>query len=232
MRCSSSGLPATGAEAISRLWKRWSPETGPTSSSASEAISARSHSSRRPMRPASARASSRRSPTSRFIRFELRRAEETAATSSSEPSSVASEASSSSRLARMLVSGVRSSCEASATNSRCRLIVLSVSDRAASSSPKHLIERPRQLGDLVVALRLGDPARGVSRRGDLAGGGRQRRDRPHRPVGDSHAGDPGEDRADRHPHGRGTARAARSSRRPRIRGARTGGRAGGGRGRS
>ena len=34
----------------------------------------------------------------------------------------------------MLVSGVRSSCEASATNSRCACIICSVSERAASSS--------------------------------------------------------------------------------------------------
>ncbi len=34
----------------------------------------------------------------------------------------------------MLVSGVRSSCEASATNSRCTCIICSVSERAASSS--------------------------------------------------------------------------------------------------
>ena len=44
-----------------------------------------------------------------------------------------SEACSSSRLATMLVSGVRSSCEASATNSRCFRIAASRSERAASS---------------------------------------------------------------------------------------------------
>ena len=53
---------------------------------------------------------------------------------SSASGSAASDCSSSSRLARMLVSGVRNSWEASATNSRCRFIAPSVSDREASSS--------------------------------------------------------------------------------------------------
>ena len=72
--------------------------------------------------PASARASSSRSATSRRIRREERSAE--AAASRCSPSSASS---SSSRLASTEVSGVRSSCEASATNSRWRASVASVS---------------------------------------------------------------------------------------------------------
>ena len=68
------------------------------------------------------------------MRFEDRSAEPTASCSSSVPGSEASRSWSNSRLARMLVSGVRSSCDASATNSRCNCIICSVSDRAASSS--------------------------------------------------------------------------------------------------
>ena len=80
-------------------------------------------------RPASARASSSRSATSRRIRRLERSAE--AAASRCSPCSVSS---SSSRFASTDVSGVRSSCEASATNSRWRSSAASVSVRASSSA--------------------------------------------------------------------------------------------------
>ena len=68
-------------------------------------------------------------PTSRRIRREERSAERAASACSPW-----SESASSSRLASTLVSGVRSSCEASATNWRWRASIASVSPRAASSS--------------------------------------------------------------------------------------------------
>ena len=70
---------------------------------------------------------------------------------------------SSSRFASTLVSGVRSSCEASATNSRWRCSAPSVSMRALSSALEHLLERRA-------------PARRPRRR--RAAGGRSARGRP------------------------------------------------------
>ena len=65
------------------------------------------------------------------------------------------EACSSSRLARTLVSGVRSSCEASATNSRClRHRRLALGARRVELA-QHLLERAGQLPDLVVDLGVG-----------------------------------------------------------------------------
>ncbi len=85
--------------------------------------------SRGTTRPTSVRASSSRSATSRRMRCEERSAERAAS-----PCSPCSDSASSSRFASTLVSGVRSSCEASATNCRWRASVDSVSERAASSS--------------------------------------------------------------------------------------------------
>ena len=108
----------------------WSDDSAPASRAASAATAARSTGPRGSSRPASARASSSRSPTSRRMRRDERSAE-----SAMSRCSPASSASSSSRFARMLVSGVRSSCDASATNLRWRASVASVSPRAALSSP-------------------------------------------------------------------------------------------------
>ena len=80
-------------------------------------------------RAASVRASSSRSATSRRIRWEERSAERAAS-----PWSPSRDSASSSRFASTLVSGVRSSCEASATKRRWRASIVSVSPRAASSS--------------------------------------------------------------------------------------------------
>ena len=104
----------------------------------------------------------------------------------------ASEACSSSRLARMLVSGVRSSCEASATNSRCFFIAASRSARAASSE-RSICSRVRASSPTSSsAFGLRHVARGVAGVGDLARGRGQRGDRPHRPAGDRDAGEAGE----------------------------------------
>ena len=89
----------------------------------------------------------------------------------------------------MLVSGVRSSCEASATNSRWAWTSCWASVREASSSREHRIERPSQLGDLVVGRRLRHRERRVARRRDFARGRGQRRDRPHRPLRHPQAGE-------------------------------------------
>ena len=74
-----------------------------------------------------------------------------------------SDSASSSRFASTLVSGVRSSCEASATNWRWRASIASVSPRAASSSRSIPSQRARQLGDLVVGLAAGARSREGSR---------------------------------------------------------------------
>ena len=122
-------------------------------------------------RPASARASSSRSPTSRRMRREERSAE-----SAMSRCSPASSASSSSRLARMLVSGVRSSCEASATNLRWRVERgLGLLARGAQLA-EHVLEGVREVGHLVVGLRLRQRDVRVARAGDLArGAGEARR---------------------------------------------------------
>ena len=88
---------------------------------------------RAPSRPASARASSSRSDTSLLMRREERSADAVASASSLRPDS-SSDSWSSSRLASVLVSGVRSSCEASATKSRWACIACSRSVRASSSA--------------------------------------------------------------------------------------------------
>ena len=99
------------------------------SAAASRATATRSTGAVVASRPASARASRSRSVT--ILRMRL---DERSADSAISRCSPASSDSSSSRFARMLVSGVRSSCDASATNSRWRTSVASVSPRAALSS--------------------------------------------------------------------------------------------------
>ena len=103
-----------------------------------------------------------------------------------------SEACSSSRLARTLVSGVRSSCEASATNSRCFFIAASRSVRAASSERSICSSVRASSPTSSLDLGVGHVAGGVAGAGDLARGRGQRRDRPHRPAGDRDAGEAGE----------------------------------------
>ena len=109
-----------------------------------------------------------------------------------------SSSSSSSRLASTEVSGVRSSCEASATNSRWRTSALSVSVRAPSRAWSIASSVRRQLGDLVVGLGVGEGQRRVARALDPAGGRRQLGDRLHRAARGGQAGQQGQQRAAEH----------------------------------
>ena len=113
----------------------------------------------------------------------------------------ASSASSSSRLARMLVSGVRSSCEASATKSRWRSSVASVSSRAAPSSrsmSSSVLARSdtsslaRGLGSVMSGSRV----RATSRAARVRPG-----DRAHRARATYEAAEEGEQRAAEHAEG-------------------------------
>ncbi len=131
---------------------------------------------------------------------------------------------SSSRLARMLVSGVRSSCEASATNSRWRSSEASVSPRAALSSPQHVLERVRQVGDLVVGLGFGSVHVGVARAGDLARGARQAGDRPHRAACHDQPAEQRQQRPAEHAEGEEQPHAVDRARRSRSPACRTAGR--------
>ena len=81
----------------------------------------------------------------------------------SRPARRSSSSVSSSRLASTLVSGVRSSCEASATNSRWRSSIAWVSVRGGVERAEHPLERAGQLGDLVLGLGVGEPPAGVAR---------------------------------------------------------------------
>ena len=147
-----------------------------------------------PVRPASARASSSRSETRRLIRREERSADSIISPSSPRRSAVSSRSWSSSRLARMLVSGVRSSCEASATNSRCACIICSVSERAASSS-RSICSRVRASSPTSSSVSgsgmrsEGSRVEAISRAVAVSVG-----DRPHRAPRDR---DPGQSREQR-----------------------------------
>ena len=97
----------------------------------------------------------------------MRREERSAEAAASRCSPVSS-SSSSSRFASTEVSGVRSSCEASATNSRWRASAPSVSARALVERREHRVQRAGQLGHLVLGLGVGQLQRGVARALDLA----------------------------------------------------------------
>ena len=164
-RCSSSRAPSISAPggAATQMW--WSPATGSSSPAASVTTSERSSGACGATRPASARASSSRSATRRRIRREERSAD--AAASRCSPSSSIS---SSSRLASTEVSGVRSSCDASATNcALARERRLRLGARLVQRL-EHALQRRRELGDLVVRLRVGDRQRRVARARDRARG--------------------------------------------------------------
>ena len=118
---------------------------------------------------------------------------------------------SSSRFASTLVSGVRSSCEASATNSRWRLQRALGLEARALERAEHLLERLRQLGDLVVAVRLGDGERGVAGPRDLARGGRDVGHRAQRAARQREPAEQREQRAAEDAEGQEQAHAARPS---------------------
>ena len=58
--------------------------------------------------------------------------------------------------------------------------------------PQHVLERARQVGDLVVGLRLRQLDGRVTRPGDVAGRAGEPGDRRHRPAGEGQAGEEGE----------------------------------------
>ncbi len=93
---------------------------------------------------------------------------------------------------------MRSSCDASATNCRCRASVASVSPRASLSANSMLSSVLRQLGDLVVGLGMGDRQRRVARARDRARGVGEPRDRRHRARRGGEAGEQRERRAAQH----------------------------------
>ena len=95
----------------------------------------------------------------------------------------------------MLVSGVRSSCEASATNWRWRASVSSRLVARRLEAVEHVLERARQLGDLVVGRGLGERRAGVAGARDVARAGGERGDRRHRAAADDQPAEEGEERA-------------------------------------
>ena len=191
MRWSSSALPSTRSGCSLSMTKTRLPISGAASAAASPAISARSTRPWAERRPASARASSSRSLTSRLIRREERSAESTTSRSSAW-SAPPSDACSSSRLASTLVSGVRSSCEASATNSRCCCSAVLPLGPGAVQRAQHLLQRLRQFADLVFDRRVGHVLGGVAGFGDLFGARGEGGDRAHRAARDRHPGEAGE----------------------------------------
>ncbi len=161
-RCSSSRTPSTIAGWAS-IDSPWRSAIGPSSAAASIRTSPRSVGRWGWTRRASARASSSRSPTSRRIR----RVERSAASAVS-ACSPASSSVSRSRLASTLVRGVRSSCEASAMNSRCRSSIAWVSAREESRAPS--IASSVRASSAISSLasgwgtcRLGSRVRSISR---------------------------------------------------------------------
>ena len=106
----------------------------------------------------------------------------------------------------MLVSGRAQLVRGVGDELALRCIACSRSVARRVERAEHLVERPGELGDLVVGLGLGDPPRGVAGRGDLARRRGQRGDRAHRAVGDRQAGEGGEQRCLRARRPRGTAR--------------------------
>ena len=106
----------------------------------------------------------------------------------------------------MLVSGVRSSWDASATKSRCDLDHLLGLAAGGVELAQHLVERLSQLGDLVLGLGHRQAQRRVAGVRDLAGDAGEAGDRAHRPVGDGQPGERGEDRAAEYAAERGRAR--------------------------
>ena len=189
-----------GARRAPTIEISWSPATGSSSAAASVTTSDevdRLRAARRGRRRRARAAAGRRPGGACGARSAARRRRPRAARPSSSSSS-------SSRLASTEVSGVRSSCEASATNSRWRASVASVSARASSSACEHRLQRARQLGDLVVGLGVRDPhatgracARSRARRGQLG-------DRLHRAARGRQAGEQRQRGAAEHAEGRGT----------------------------
>ena len=93
---------------------------------------------------------------------------------------------------RMLVTGVRSSCEASATSRRCtRADSSSLLDRLVEHG-EHRVEAAREAAELVAAALI-DPLAEIPRLGDVADGRGQPAHRRERRAGD----EPAEQRRER-----------------------------------
>ena len=129
-RCSSSRAPWTDAGWASSVELVAAPPTGPSSAAASTTTWRRSVG----RCGAAAPRVGARQQQQVGRRGGASAARSAARSAAASPRSPSSSSASSSRLARTLVSGVRSSCEASATNSRWRTSVASVSSRAPSSA--------------------------------------------------------------------------------------------------
>ncbi len=123
------------------------------------------------------------------------------------PASPSSTSARISRLASTLVSGVRSSWEASATNCRCRVSIASVSARDSARGDEHLVERHGELADLVGGVRHGDAALRVARARDVACGDGQLRDGSHGVASHDQTGAQRQQRAAEHTDGQEVAHA-------------------------
>ena len=165
---------------------------------------------------ASVRASSSRSPTSRRIRCVERSAERGGLAVGPR-----SDSTSSSRFASTLVSGVRSSCEASATKARWRSSVVSVSSRAAASEASMPLSVRESSATSSSAVGCGQRPVGVAGALDLGCRGGQLGDRRDRAARDERPGAQAST-SRRARRAAGSSSSARSSPRSELSGARTG----------
>ncbi len=101
----------------------------------------------------------------------------------------------------MLVSGVRSSCEASATNSRWRASDDSVSPRAALSSRSISSSVWARSATSSLASEAGSLTSGSRVRATSLRGAREAGDRAHRPARDEQPAEEGQQRAAEHAEG-------------------------------
>ena len=124
--------------------------------------------------------------------------EERSADRAASPRSPSSTSVSSSRLARIEVSGVRSSCEASATNWRWRSRAPSVSSREASKPSSMACSVCASSATSSSARGLGQRLRRVARALDVVGGRREPGDRGHRAPAQQDAAEQRQQRAAEH----------------------------------
>ncbi len=129
-------------------------------------------------------------------------------------------------LVRRLVTGVRSSCDASATSWRCEVTEASSCCARALEPLEHLVEASRQLADLVVLMDRDPLAEIVGLADQLGGGGDLGQRRQHAASG--HASEAGGEADHREEHQRqdpacsvestlSTASSGRASWMPRMR---------------
>ena len=155
--------------------------------------------------PSSARASSSRSSTRRCMRSSSWRTTPSTRRTSSTPG--CSWRASTSSWPRITVSGVRSSCEASETNPRCR-------SKASCEAVEHPVDRVGEEAHLVVgALRV--DAQPEPAAVDLGRGAGDAAQRPRVPRGHEPAADPRDHERDRAGEQEGPGHAGLGARRPR-----------------